>query len=505
MKKRFLGIELGSTRIKAVIINENFAPLASGSYDWENKLENGYWTYSLEDVWRGIQGACSGIGEDLANIDGIGVSAMMHGYLAFDKNGGLLTPFRTWRNTTTARAADALTESFGFNIPQRWSIAHLYQAILNKEEHIPEIAFMTTLAGYVHFKLTGEKVLGVGDASGMFPVSGGVYDKEMSRNFRETAGISVEDIFPRILTAGEKAGTLTAEGAKLLDPSGRLQAGIPLCPPEGDAGTGMAATNTVTPRTGNLSAGTSVFAMIVLEKPLRKVNPEIDIVATPNGKPAAMVHCNSCTSDLNEWAELFGEAAELMGAKFDKSELFEKMYASALAGENDGGGLMNYNFFSGEPVAEVDDGCPLFFRKPGSKLNLANFMRTQLYSAAAALKIGMDILSERENVKVDKLLGHGGLFKTKNVGQKLVAGALNVPVTVMESAGEGGAFGIALLAAYAVQGGGDSLDEFLQNFVFAGNSGVTVNPDPGDVKGFAAFMQTYKNGLDAVRLAVKSL
>jgi len=502
--KKFLGIELGSTRIKAVIIDENFTILASGSHGWENKLENGYWTYSLEDVWRGIQGACSGIGEALANIDGIGVSAMMHGYLAFDKNGGLLIPFRTWRNTTTGQAANALTESFGFNIPQRWSIAHLYQAILNKEEHIHEIAFMTTLAGYVHFKLTGEKVLGIGDASGMFPVSGDVYDKEMSRKFRETAGIKIEDIFPRILTAGEKAGTLTAEGAKLLDPSGRLQAGIPLCPPEGDAGTGMVATNTVTPRTGNLSAGTSVFAMIVLEKPLRKVNPEIDTVAAPNGKPVAMVHCNSCTSDLNEWAELFGEAAELMGAKFDKSELFEKMYASALTGESDGGGLMNYNFFSGEPVAGVENGCPLFFRKPDSKLNLADFMRTQLYSAVASLKLGMDILSERENVKVDKLLGHGGLFKTKSVGQKLVAGALNVPVTVMDSAGEGGAFGIALLAAYAAQGSEDSLDDFLQNRVFADNSGVTVNPDPADVNGFAAFMKTYKNGLDAVRLAVKS-
>jgi len=501
--KNFLGIELGSTRIKAVLIDENHAPAASGAFDWENRLDNGFWTYSLGDVWRGIQAAYAEIGP--ADIDGIGISAMMHGYMAFDKNGGLLTPFRTWRNTSAAQAADELTDAFGFNIPSRWSIAHLYQAILNKETHVPEIVFMTTLAGYVHRKLTGEKVLGLGDASGMFPVRGNAYDKAMSRKFHDMTGIQIEDIFPRILPAGENAGTLTADGAKLLDPTGGLKAGIPLCPPEGDAGTGMVATNTVSPRTGNLSAGTSVFAMIVLEKPIEKVSPEIDIVATPDGKPVAMVHCNSCTSDLNGWIDLFGEAAKLMGADFDKNTLYEKMYASAVNGESECGGLMNYNFFSGEPVAGIDAGCPLFFRKPESELNISNFMRTQLYSAVAALKLGMDILSERENVKVDKLLGHGGLFKTKNVGQKLVAGALNVPVTVMETAGEGGAWGIALLAAYAAQGGAESLGDYLLKRVFAGNRGVTVNPDPDDVKGFASFINRYKKGLDAARVAANIL
>jgi sugar (pentulose or hexulose) kinase len=463
------------------LIDGDCKPVASGSYNWQSCLENGFWTYSLESVWAGIKQACSGLLK--YEIAGIGVSAMMHGYLVFDKNDNLLVPFRTWRNTTTAQAAEKLTEAFNFNIPQRWSAAHLYQAILNNEPHVSEIAFMTTLAGYVHWKLTGEKVLGVGDASGMFPISDMAYDNAMLCKLQEMTGIELQNILPRIQNAGENAGVLTPEGAMLLG----LKAGIPLCPPEGDAGTGMVATNS---RTGNVSAGTSIFAMPVLEKPLRNVYTEIDIVTTPTGNPVAMVHCNSCTSDLDAWVKLFGETAELLGAEFDKDRLFEALYLKALDGAPDGGGLLNYNFFSGEPVAGLSDGCPMFLRKPDSRMNLADFMRVQIYSAVAALKLGMEILSD-EGVRVDCLSGHGGLFKTADVGQKLMSAALNVPVAVMESAGEGGAWGIALLAAY-MQNNAVPLEEFLSQQAF---NPQVIHPNPTDVSGFEAFFENYKKGL----------
>ncbi|MDR2532471.1 MAG: ATPase [Oscillospiraceae bacterium] len=505
-----LGIELGSTRIKAVLIDDAYKPAASGSHNWENKLEGGFWTYSTEAVWSGIQGAYAELAADyktktggvLTNIDGIGVSAMMHGYLAFDKDDSLLVPFRTWRNTTTAEAAAKLTKAFGFNIPQRWSAAHLYQAILNNEPHVSEIAFMTTLAGYVHWKLTGERVLGIGDASGMFPVDGLGYNHAMLCKFNEITGINITDIFPRILSAGEPAGILTSAGAGILDPTGALAPRIAFCPPEGDAGTGMTATNSIAPRTGNVSAGTSVFAMIVLEESLKTLRTEIDTVTTPTGNPVAMVHCNSCTSDLDAWVKLFGEAAELLGADFDRNTLYEKLYLKALDGSPDGGGLLSYNYFSGEPAAGLDDGCPLFFRKADSKMSLADFMRVQIYSAVATLKLGMDILTEQENVRVDCLSGHGGLFKTRNVGQKLMAAALNIPVSVIEAdgnsaaAGEGGAWGIALLAAYAVGNSGEPLEEFLEQRIFAKTKAIHAEPDAKDTAGFNIFFEKYKKGLE---------
>jgi len=516
-----LGIELGSTRIKAVLIDseKNYNTVAAGWFNWENRLENGFWTYSLESALDGVREAYAQLvknyktetGNSLTGINSIGISAMMHGYIPFDKNGNLLTAFRTWRNTTTEKSATILTQLFDFNIPQRWSVAHLYQAILNKEAHVPQIDFLTTLAGYVHWQLTGEMVLGVGDASGMFPVDceGGnlSYDKVKQNKFKELTGLRVEEILPKILNAGEYAGKLTDKGAKILDPSGELKAGIPFCPPEGDAGTGMVATNSVAPRTGNISAGTSIFAMLVMEKPLSKVYTEIDIVTTPTGKPVAMVHCNSCTSDIDAWIQLFGEAAELMGADFDRNVLYEKLYLKALDGAKDGGGMINYNFYSGEPVAGIADGCPLFFRKPESKMNLANFMRVQLYSAMATLKLGMALL-EKEGVVVDFLLGHGGLFKVKGVGQKLIASALNTPIDVMDSAGDGGAWGIALLSAFAVASENSkkqknpekaiTLEDFLMNNVFSNNSASRENPNPSDVVGFESFMERYTKALPVV-------
>ncbi len=509
--KTYLGIELGSTRIKAVLIGEGYAPVASGAHEWENRLENGFWTYGLDAVWAGVQDAYSKLaadyqaryGEALTAPDGMGVSAMMHGYLAFDKNGNLLVPFRTWRNTNTGRAAERLTEALGFNIPHRWSIAHFYEAILNGEEHVKDAAFLTTLAGFVHWKLTGRKVLGIGDASGMFPVGGGNdYDAAMVETFRELTGVNVTDILPEILTAGDDGGTLTAEGAKLLDPSGCLRGGVPLCPPEGDAGTGMVATNSVAARTGNVSAGTSVFAMIVLDKPLNKAYAEIDMVTTPAGLPVAMVHCNSCSSDADAWVKLLGEAARLMGADFTKPELYDALYAEALKGDKDGGGLLNYNYYSGEPITGLSEGRPLFARLPDSRMSLSNFMRVQLYACIATLKLGMEILTERENVMLDVLQGHGGFFKTPLVGQKLMAAALNVPVAVTESAGEGGAWGIALLAAY--RGRGESLDTFL-NGVFAQNKSVRVEPDADDAAGFDAYMRRYTKGLEIERTAAAVL
>ena len=519
--KTVLGIELGSTRIKAVLIDENYAPIASGGFEWENRLEDGVWTYRLDEVWAGLQSSFRSLAEDvrtrygtsLRTAGAIGISAMMHGYLAFDKEGRQLASFRTWRNTMTEKAAAELTEKLGFNIPQRWSVAHLYQAMLNKESHVKDVAFITTLSGYVHWKLTGKKVLGVGDASGMFPIDSttNTFHKQMLEQFDRIAanagyGWKITDILPEVLSAGESAGTLSAEGAKLLDASGSLGAGIPLCPPEGDAGTGMVATNSVAERTGNISAGTSIFAMIVLEKALSRVYMEIDMVTTPAGKPVAMVHCNNCSSDLDAWVKLFREVIELSGAKTDKAALYDALYNKALEGEGCCGGLVAYNYYGGEPITGIEEGRPLFARMPDSHFTLANFMRTILFSTMGTLKLGMDILTEKEQVRLDSLLGHGGLFKTKGAGQRLMATALDTPVAVMESAAEGGAWGIALLAAFLNRrGNGETLEAFLANKVFAGKSGALAKPDPKDVEGFKQFMKLYVNGLAIEKAAVEHM
>lgn len=518
--KTYLGIEMGSTRIKAVLIGEDFKPVASGGHDWENRLENGIWTYSLDDVWAGVQASFASLVKDinekynvkLEKVSSIGISAMMHGYLPFDADGNQLVGFRTWRNTITEQAANELTGKFGFNIPQRWSIAHLYQAMLNGEEHVANVATLTTLAGYVHWKLTGKKVLGVGEASGVFPIDSVKleYDSSMRTQFNELAAAkgfawTLEDILPQVLGAGEDAGVLTSDGAKLIDPSGALQSGCPMCPPEGDAGTGMVATNSIQQRTGNVSAGTSIFAMIVLEKALSKVHPEIDIVTTPAGKPVAMVHCNNCTTDLDAWVRLFGEVISLGGGSMSKPALYDALYDIALTGDADCGGLLSYNYYSGEHITGFEEGRPLFVRQPDSIFKLANFMRMQLFSTMGTLKIGMDILAE-EQVRLDKLLGHGGLFKTEKVGQKLMAGALNVPVSVMTTASEGGAWGIALLAAYRVlKADSDTLESFLADKVFAGEAGVCINPDPNDVAGFEEFMKRYRSGLAVEKAAVENI
>ncbi|MDR2574860.1 MAG: FGGY-family carbohydrate kinase [Treponema sp.] len=525
--KTYLGIEFGSTRIKAVLIDESYQPIAAGIHDWENKLEDGIWTYHLNDVWAGLQDCFRNLALDLKNryglplasVGAIGISAMMHGYLVFDKNGDQLVPFRTWRNTITEKAATALTEKFKFNIPQRWSAAHLYQAILNEEPHVKDIDFITTLAGYVHWKLTGKKVLGIGDASGMFPVDGapsvdgGNYNSQMLKQFDALIspynyGWKIADILPAVLKAGKNAGSLTAEGAKLLDPSGSLQAGIPLCPPEGDAGTGMVATNSVAERTGNVSAGTSIFAMIVLEKALSRLYPEIDMVTTPTGRPVAMVHCNNCTTDLDAWVKLFRELADLAGAKIEKPALYDALYFKALEGEEDCGGLLSYNYHSGEHTTGFEQGRPLFVRSQESNFTLANFMRVQIFSTMATLKLGMDILTEKEHIRLDNLLGHGGLFKTKGVGQKLMAGALNTPVSVMESAGEGGSWGIALLASYmalAQRSEVPVFEQFLELKVFGKVKSDRAEPDPKDVKGFNKFMEHYTAGLKIERAAVENI
>ena len=519
--KSVLGIEFGSTRIKAVVVDEKGTPLASGAHEWENRFIDGIWTYTLEDIWGGLQDCYQDLLKDIQEKYGvkvkrfgaIGFSAMMHGYLAFDKEDNLLVPFRTWRNTITEEAAAALTKEFNYNIPQRWSIAHLYQAILNKEEHVKDVAFFTTLAGYVHYKLTGKKVLGVGDASGMFPIDikTGDFDKKMVDKFNDLTApcgysFKLEDILPKVLSAGEEAGELSKEGAKLLDVSGALEAGIPLCPPEGDAGTGMAATNSVGVRTGNVSAGTSIFAMIVLEKELSKVYPQIDLVTTPDGALVAMVHCNNCTSDINAWVNLFSEFAGCVGAKVDKNALYTMLFNKAMEGDADCGGLVSYNYFSGEPVTGFDEGAPLFVRKADDTFNLANFMRVHIYSSLAALKAGLDLLFREEDVKVDKMFGHGGLFKTKGVGQSIAAAAMNTSVSVMETAGEGGAWGIALLAAYRIdKKEGESLKDYLNNRIFAGQSGSSLDPKPEDVEGFDKFMQRYMAGLAIEHAAVDTL
>ena len=516
-----LGIELGSTRIKAVLVDGTNQPIASGSYDWENQLENGIWTYALDEVWKGLQGSYAALKEDvkqkygvtLDRLGALGISAMMHGYLVFDRDGNQLVPFRTWRNTITGEASQELTELFQFNIPQRWSIAHLYQAILNKEAHVPEIDFMTTLAGYIHWQLTGERAMGVGEASGMFPIdsAAGQFDAKMLAQFQELVAPKgypwkIQEILPKVQSAGGNAGVLTEAGAKLLDPSGELAAGVPLCPPEGDAGTGMTATNSVRPRTGNVSAGTSVFAMIVLEHALKKVHPELDMVTTPDGSPVAMVHCNNCTSDLNAWVGLFKEFAESFGVEVDMNRLFGTLYNKALEGDADCGGLLAYNYFSGEHITGFEEGRPLFVRTPDAKFNLANFMRVHLFTALGALKTGLDILFREEGVEADEVLGHGGLFKTKGVGQRIMAAAMDVPVTVMETAGEGGAWGIALLASYMKnKSEGESLGDYLSAHVFAGETGETLKPDEADVKSFDAFLARYTEGLAIERAAVEHL
>ncbi|MFD0671260.1 xylulokinase [Cohnella sp. GCM10027633] len=516
-----LGIELGSTRIKAVLIGEDNTPIASGSHDWENRYVDNIWTYGLDDVWKGVQDSYCKMAEDvkrqygvpLQSIGSIGFSGMMHGYMAFGQDGELLVPFRTWRNNITEQASAALSESFDFHIPQRWSIAHLYQAILNEEAHVSDIRFQTTLAGYIHWKLTGRKVLGVGEASGVFPIDihTRTYNAKMVTRFNELIagkGLpwTLEDLLPEVLVAGERAGELTEEGAKLLDVTGQLRAGIPFCPPEGDAGTGMVATNSIAKRTGNVSAGTSVFAMVVLERELSRAYDEIDLVTTPAGDLVAMAHSNNCSSDLNAWVGLFDEFARAMGLTVDANKLYGTLYNLALQGDPDGGGLLAYGYLSGEHMTHFEEGRPLFVRSPDSNFNLPNFMRVHLFTALGALKIGMDILLKQENVRLDEILGHGGLFKTEGVGQRIMAAALNVPVSVMDTAGEGGAWGIALLASYMInKQDGATLDEYLNANVFAGKAGSKIAPDAKDVEGFERFMERYVKGLAIERAAVQSL
>ena len=515
-----LGIELGSTRIKAVLVNDRNEIIAQGDHSWENQLVDGIWTYSLKAIWGGLQDAYAQLaanvnrqyGTDLTTLGAMGFSAMMHGYMAFNDKDELLVPFRTWRNTMTEEASLKLTEAFGFHIPQRWSIAHLYQAILKGEEHVKDVAFFTTLAGYIHWQLTGEKVLGVGEASGMFPIDSNT--KQFDTKMIETFDAMVADkgfpwklaeILPGVKVAGEHAGVLTAEGAKKLDPTGTLQPGVPLCPPEGDAGTGMTATNSVRVRTGNVSAGTSVFSMIVTEKPLSKAYEEIDMVTTPTGEPVAMVHCNNCTSDLNAWVDLFKETLDLFGADVSMNDLYGKLYNKALEGDADCGGLLAYNYFSGEHVTGFEEGRPLFVRKPDAAFTLSNFMRTHLYTSLGALKTGMDILLKEEKVAIDRITGHGGFFKTKGVGQSILAAACNTPIAVMETAGEGGAWGMAILANYMISGEKLPLDVYLEQEVFADAACEIQEPKEEMVAGFEAFMENYKAGLAVERAAVDHL
>jgi sugar (pentulose or hexulose) kinase len=513
-----LGIELGSTRIKAVLIGPDHAPLAVGSSDWENQLVDRRWTYSLDAVWTGLQESVAALvddvrrrhGVELAGVGALGVSAMMHGYLAFDADGALLTPFRTWRNTDTGRAADLLSAEFGCNIPHRWSVAHLYQAVLDGEDHVGRVHHLTTLAGYVHWQLTGEKVLGIGDASGMLPIDAttGGYDATMLARFDQLAAeagteLTLAGLLPAIAVAGRPAGTLTDAGARLLDPTGRLRPGIPLCPPEGDAGTGMVATNSVAPRTGNVSAGTSIFAMVVLERELSRAHRELDLVTTPAGDPVAMVHCNNGASELDAWAGLFGEFARALGSEVTSSDVFEILFTAAVDGASDGGGMLAYNYLSGEPITGLEEGRPLFLRSPASRLSLGTFMRTQLFSALATLRIGMDVLQKAEGVRLDRMFAHGGLFKTAGVGQRFLAAAIDTPVSVGDVAGEGGAWGIAVLAAFAASGSDRDLADYLQSTVFADARLQTVEPDPVDVAGFDAFMRRYVAALPVERAAVE--
>lgn len=517
--KAILGIELGSTRIKAVLIDQENKPIAQGNHTWENQLVDGLWTYSIEAIWSGLQDCYADLrsnvknlyGIEIENLAAIGVSAMMHGYMPFNAKEEILVPFRTWRNTNTGRAAAALSDLFVYNIPLRWSISHLYQAILDNEAHVKDIDFLTTLAGYVHWQLTGEKVLGIGDASGMLPIDPAThnYSAEMVAKFDKLIAPNqynwtLQDILPKVLSAGESAGVLTPEGSKKLDASGHLKAGIPVCPPEGDAGTGMVATNAVKQRTGNVSAGTSSFSMIVLEKELSKPYEMIDMVTTPDGSLVAMVHCNNCTSDLNAWVNLFKEYQELLGIPVDMNEIYSKLYNIALTGDADCGGLLSYNYISGEPVTGLAEGKPLFVRSANDKFNLANFMRSHLYASVGVLKIGNDILFNEEKIKVDRITGHGGLFKTKGVGQRILAAAINSPISVMETAGEGGAWGIALLGSYLVNNEKkQSLADFLDEKVFVGDAGIEVSPTAEDVAGFNTYIENYKAGLPIEEAAVK--
>ena len=516
--KAILGIEFGSTRIKAVLIDGENKPIAQGSHEWENQLVDGLWTYSTEAIWYGLQDCYADLRKNvLAEYDieieelaAIGISAMMHGYMAFNEQQNILVPFRTWRNTNTAKAAAELSELFVYNIPLRWSISHIYQAILDNEEHVADIDFLTTLAGYIHWQLTGNKVLGIGDASGMLPIDPEThnYSAAMVEKFNKLIAPkgfnwTLLDILPEVLNAGENAGFLTAEGANKLDISGHLKPGIPLCPPEGDAGTGMVATNAVKQRTGNVSAGTSSFSMIVLEKDLSKPYEMIDMVTTPDGSLVAMVHCNNCTSDLNAWVNLFKEYQQLLGIPVDMNEVFGKLYNNALTGDADCGGLIAYNYISGEPVTGLAEGRPMFVRSANDKFNLANFMRANLYASVGVLKIGNDILFNEEHVQVDRITGHGGLFKTKGVGQRVLAAAINSPISVMETAGEGGAWGIALLASYLVNNtNGSTLADWLESNVFAGNTGVEIAPTAEDVAGFNKWIENYKRGLAIEQAAV---
>ena len=518
--KAILGIELGSTRIKAVLIDRENRPIAQGSHTWENQLVDGLWTYSIEAIWSGLQDCYADLrsnvkklydGIEIESLAAIGVSAMMHGYMPFNEKEEILVPFRTWRNTNTGRAAAELSELFVYNIPLRWSISHLYQAILNNETHVKDIKFLTTLAGYVHWQITGEKVLGIGDASGMLPIDPATnnYSTEMVEKFDNLIAPKeynwkLENILPKVLSAGENAGVLTPEGSRKLDVSGHLTAGIPVCPPEGDAGTGMVATNAVKQRTGNVSAGTSSFSMIVLEKELSKPYEMIDMVTTPDGSLVAMVHCNNCTSDLNAWVNLFKEYQELLGIPVNMDEIYSKLYNIALTGDTDCGGLLSYNYISGEPVTGLAEGRPLFIRSANDKFSLANFMRTHLYASVGVLKIGNDILFNDEKVKVDRITGHGGLFRTKGVGQRILAAAINSPISVMETAGEGGAWGIALLGSYLVNNEKkQSLADFLDENVFVGDAGIEVSPTPEDVAGFNAYIESYKAGLPIEEAAVR--
>ena len=509
MKQYYLGIEFGSTRVKAVLIDGEHRIVKSGDYTWKSSLENGVWTYHMEDVQTGLRTAIRNLGELPGAVSAMGISGMMHGYLAFDKDWNLLAPFRTWQNTMTGEAAEQLTAEFGFNIPQRWSIAHLYQAILNGEAHVKNIAHITTLAGYVHYLLTGENVLGVGEASGMFPIDSEAldYDAAMLEKFdaliaKYGFAWTARSVLPKVLTAGQAAGALTQAGSMFLD--GLLSAGIPFCPPEGDAGTGMTATNAVAPRTGNVSAGTSIFAMVVLEKPLSKVYPEIDMVTTPSGKPVAMVHCNNCTNDMNAWVSLLGETAKLFGAEVSTGELFTKLYQKSLEGDADCSGVLTYNYMAGEGITHLDEGRPMVVRKPESSFTLANFLRSQLYATMSTLKLGMDILAE-EHVAIDSLTGHGGLFKTPVVGQKYMAAACRASVTCMESAGEGGPYGMALLASYLVQKqDGQTLEQYLETEIFADVKRTTLAPDPEDEAGFDRYLSWYRSALAAENAAVKA-
>lgn len=513
-----LGIEFGSTRIKAVLVDFSGEVLGVGFHDWENSLTDGIWTYTLDEIHAGLKKCYTSLrknveekyGVTLKKIGSMGISAMMHGLMAFDKEGKLLTPFKTWRNSDTEAAADELTRAFDFNIPLRWTIAHIYQAVLDKKDYVKELDFAVTLAGYIHFKLTGERVIGVGDAAGIFPIEKGNYNEKMVKDFEKLAldkgyDIKLMEILPKVLSAGDDGGSLTSDGAAFLDESGSLEAGVPMCPPEGDAGTGMVATNSVAVGTGNVSAGTSIFAMLVLEKGLSKLYREIDMVTTPDGYPVAMAHANNCTSDLNAWVNIFKEFAELFGIKADMGELYGRLYNASLSGDKDCDGLLSYGYYSGEGIVHLNEGRPLFARMPESRFNLANFMRSHLYASLGAVKIGLDILLKYERVKVTKIMGHGGLFKTPLVAQSYLAAAVNAPVTVMDTAGEGGPWGMAVLASYLINKDNMSLSEYLERVIFKDAKGTTIEPDAGDAAGLEAYMERYKAGIEVEKKAVEML